>query len=145
VQAAGLIQPLQTKDRPTKLARALEELGRLIKTLYLPRSIGHGFGDTSVTGATANQGSAAAWPALRGANTLTSCFDQQDPIDLATPVTLAEPVTVLARMFGDSGADLTAIPTPAPLAFSAGAGTVVTRVTRWASWSCRSAGPPLHL
>ncbi len=29
----------QTKDRPTKLARALEELGRLIKTLYLLRLI----------------------------------------------------------------------------------------------------------
>ncbi len=28
-----------TKDRPTKLARALEELGRLIKTLYLLRFI----------------------------------------------------------------------------------------------------------
>jgi len=31
---------LQTKDRPTRLARALEEeLGRLIKTLYLLRFI----------------------------------------------------------------------------------------------------------
>jgi TnpA family transposase len=39
VQAAGLIRTLQTKDRPTKLARALEELGRLIKTLYLLRFI----------------------------------------------------------------------------------------------------------
>ena len=39
VQAAGLIRTLQTKDRPTKLARALEELGRLIKTLYLLRLI----------------------------------------------------------------------------------------------------------
>jgi TnpA family transposase len=35
VQAMGLIRTLQTKDRPTKLARALDELGRLIKTLYL--------------------------------------------------------------------------------------------------------------
>ena len=39
VQAIGLIRTLQTKDRPTKLARALEELGRLIKTLYLLRFI----------------------------------------------------------------------------------------------------------
>jgi TnpA family transposase len=39
VQATGLIRTLQTKDRPTKLARALEELGRLIKTLYLLRFI----------------------------------------------------------------------------------------------------------
>ena len=35
VQAAGLIRTLQTKDRPTKLARALEEWGRLVKTLYM--------------------------------------------------------------------------------------------------------------
>ena len=39
MQAAGLIRTLQTKDRPTKLACALEELGRLIKTLYLLRFI----------------------------------------------------------------------------------------------------------
>lgn len=39
VQAAGLIRTLQTKDRPTKLARALEELGRLVKTLYQLRFI----------------------------------------------------------------------------------------------------------
>ena len=39
VQAAGLIRTLQTKDRPTKLARALEELGRMVKTLYLLRFI----------------------------------------------------------------------------------------------------------
>ena len=39
MQAAGLIRTLQTKDRPTKLARALEELGRLMKTLYLLRFI----------------------------------------------------------------------------------------------------------
>ncbi len=38
-QAAGLIRTLQTKDRPTRLARALEELGRLVKTLYLLRFI----------------------------------------------------------------------------------------------------------
>ncbi len=35
VQAGGLIRTLQTNDRPTRLARALEELGRIIKTLYL--------------------------------------------------------------------------------------------------------------
>jgi TnpA family transposase len=34
-QALGLIRTLQTKDRPIKLARALGELGRLVKTLYL--------------------------------------------------------------------------------------------------------------
>ena len=39
VLASGLIRTLQTKDRPTKLARALEELGRLVKTLYLLRYI----------------------------------------------------------------------------------------------------------
>ncbi len=39
VQAAGLIRTLQTRDRPTRLARALEELGRLVKTLYLLRFI----------------------------------------------------------------------------------------------------------
>ncbi len=39
VLAAGLIRTLQTKDRPTRLARALEELGRLVKTLYLLRYI----------------------------------------------------------------------------------------------------------
>jgi TnpA family transposase len=35
VQAGGLMRTLQTNDRPTKLARALEELGRIVKTLYL--------------------------------------------------------------------------------------------------------------
>lgn len=35
VQAAGLTRTLQTNDRPTRLARALQELGRLIKTIYL--------------------------------------------------------------------------------------------------------------
>ena len=39
VQASGLIRTLQTKDRPTRLARALEEVGRLVKTLYLLRYI----------------------------------------------------------------------------------------------------------
>ena len=39
VQASGLIRTLQTKDRPTRLARALEEFGRLVKTLYLLRYI----------------------------------------------------------------------------------------------------------
>lgn len=33
------IRTLQTKDRPTKLARALGEFGRLVKTLYLLRYI----------------------------------------------------------------------------------------------------------
>lgn len=35
VQAGGLMRTLQTNDRPTRLARALEELGRIVKTLYL--------------------------------------------------------------------------------------------------------------
>jgi TnpA family transposase len=35
VQAGGLMRTLQTKDRPTRLARGLEELGRIVKTLYL--------------------------------------------------------------------------------------------------------------
>jgi len=35
VQAGGLMRTLQTNDRPTRLARALEALGRIIKTLYL--------------------------------------------------------------------------------------------------------------
>jgi TnpA family transposase len=35
VQAGGLLRTLQTNDRPTRLARALEELGRIVKTLYL--------------------------------------------------------------------------------------------------------------
>jgi TnpA family transposase len=39
VQASGLIRTLQTKDRPTRLARALEEVGRVVKTLYLLRYI----------------------------------------------------------------------------------------------------------
>jgi TnpA family transposase len=39
VQAAGLTRTLETNDRPTRLARALQEVGRLIKTLYLLRYI----------------------------------------------------------------------------------------------------------
>jgi TnpA family transposase len=39
VQAGGLTRTLQTNDRPTKLARALQEFGRLIKTLYMLRFI----------------------------------------------------------------------------------------------------------
>ena len=39
VQAGGLMITLQTHDRPTPLARALEELGRIIKTLYMLRYI----------------------------------------------------------------------------------------------------------
>jgi TnpA family transposase len=39
VLASGMIRTLQTKDRPTKLARALGEFGRLVKTLYLLRYI----------------------------------------------------------------------------------------------------------
>ncbi len=39
VRAAGLTRVLQTNDRPTKLARALQELGRLIKSLYMLRFI----------------------------------------------------------------------------------------------------------
>jgi TnpA family transposase len=39
VHAAGLTRKLQTNDRPTKLARALQELGRLVKSLYLLRFI----------------------------------------------------------------------------------------------------------
>jgi TnpA family transposase len=35
VQAGGLMRTLQTNDRPTRLARALEALGRIVKTLYL--------------------------------------------------------------------------------------------------------------
>ena len=35
MQAAGLIRTLQTSDRPTRLARALEKWGRVVKSLYL--------------------------------------------------------------------------------------------------------------
>jgi TnpA family transposase len=37
VRAAGLTRTLQTNDCPTRLARALQELGRLVKTLYVLR------------------------------------------------------------------------------------------------------------
>src|SRR3546814_16416040 len=37
VRATGLTRVLQTNDRPTKLARALQALGRLIKSLYMLR------------------------------------------------------------------------------------------------------------
>lgn len=39
VRTAGLTRTLQTNDRPTRLARALQELGRLVKTIYLLRFI----------------------------------------------------------------------------------------------------------
>ena len=39
MRAAGLTRTLQTNDRPTRLARALQELGRLVKTIYLLRFI----------------------------------------------------------------------------------------------------------
>ena len=39
VRAAGFTRTLQTNDRPTRLACALQELGRLVKTLYLLRYI----------------------------------------------------------------------------------------------------------
>jgi TnpA family transposase len=39
VRAAGLTRTLQTNDCPTRLARALQELGRLVKTLYVLRYI----------------------------------------------------------------------------------------------------------
>ena len=39
VRAAGLTRTLQTNDRPTRLARALQELGRLVKSIYLLRFI----------------------------------------------------------------------------------------------------------
>jgi len=39
VRAAGLTRTLQMNDRPTRLARALQELGRLVKTIYLLRFI----------------------------------------------------------------------------------------------------------
>jgi TnpA family transposase len=35
LQAAGVMRTLQVKDRPTTLARALSELGRIIKTLHI--------------------------------------------------------------------------------------------------------------
>ena len=39
VRATDLTRVLQTNDRPTRLARALQELGRLIKSLYMLRFI----------------------------------------------------------------------------------------------------------
>ena len=39
MRAGGLTRTLQTNDRPTRLARALQELGRLVKTLYLLRYV----------------------------------------------------------------------------------------------------------
>lgn len=39
VRAGGLTRTLQTNDRPTRLARALQELGRMVKTLYLLRYV----------------------------------------------------------------------------------------------------------
>lgn len=39
MRAADLTRTLQTNDRPIRLARALQELGRLVKTLYLLRFI----------------------------------------------------------------------------------------------------------
>lgn len=39
VRAAGITRVLQTNDRPTRLARAVQELGRLVKSLYLLRFI----------------------------------------------------------------------------------------------------------
>ena len=35
VQASGLMRTLQTKERPTRLAQALAEVGRIVKTLYM--------------------------------------------------------------------------------------------------------------
>jgi TnpA family transposase len=42
VRAAGLTRTLQTNDHPTRLARALQELGRVVKTLYLLRYVDDG-------------------------------------------------------------------------------------------------------
>lgn len=39
MRATGLTRVLQTNDRPSKLARALHEPGRLIKSLYMLRFI----------------------------------------------------------------------------------------------------------
>jgi len=39
LKAAGVMRILQVKDRPTTLARALSELGRIIKTLHILRTI----------------------------------------------------------------------------------------------------------
>ena len=42
VQAESLIRTLQRGDRPTKLGRALQELGRVIKTLFVLNYLGYG-------------------------------------------------------------------------------------------------------
>jgi TnpA family transposase len=39
LQASGVMRTLQVKDRPTTLARALAELGRIIKTLHILRYV----------------------------------------------------------------------------------------------------------
>ena len=39
LKAAGIMRTLQIKDRPTTLARALSELGRIVKTLHILRYI----------------------------------------------------------------------------------------------------------
>ena len=39
LQAAGVMRTLQVKDKPTTLARALSELGRVVKTLHILRTI----------------------------------------------------------------------------------------------------------
>src|SRR3546814_18421290 len=39
LKAAGVMRMLQVKDRPTTLAKALSELGRIIKTLHILRYI----------------------------------------------------------------------------------------------------------
>ena len=39
LQAAGVMRTLQVKDKPTTLARALSELGRIVKTLHILRYV----------------------------------------------------------------------------------------------------------
>ena len=39
LQASGVMRTLQVKDQPTTLARALAELGRIIKTLHILRYV----------------------------------------------------------------------------------------------------------
>jgi TnpA family transposase len=41
VQAGGVMRTLQTRDRPTRLAQALAELGRMVKSLYLLSYVGN--------------------------------------------------------------------------------------------------------
>ena len=86
---------------------------------------GHGFGETSVQAASADQGMLAAYAALRGAHTLTLVLINKTPDRLAVPVTLAQPVTARAQMFSYSGADLAAIHNLAPVPFSAGSANMV--------------------